>query len=331
MSKKINLSLHIENWQLKKPFRITGHSYDSWDIVVVELSTDNIQARGEARGVRYLGENKESLIRQIEQAAHLIEGGVSRTQLLDLMPPGGARNAIDCALWDMEAKLAGQTIWELTNIEPTSVDTAFTIGIEETPELMALSATDASAYPILKIKLDGKQPVERLKAIRRARPDARLIIDANQGWTFSQLIEVMPALVELRVEMIEQPLPRNADSELEGYNSPIPIYADESCQHRGEFADAEKRYQGINIKLDKTGGLTEALLLAELAKKRGVEVMVGGMGGTSLTMAPSFVLAQLGDIADLDGPLLLKHDSGIKFDYNAEKMSLPHIFNLWCL
>jgi L-alanine-DL-glutamate epimerase-like enolase superfamily enzyme len=308
MRPSLNLSVHIEDWASRIPFRITGHRWDSHKVVVVELAAGDHRGQGEGLPVYYLNETVDSLYQQIEAAAGEIERGVHREALLKLMPPGGARNAVDSALWDLEAKRSGKTIWELTGIEPKSVTTVFTIGIEDTPEIMAARAVEASMYPLLKIKVDKDRPVERVAAIRAARPDATLTVDANQGWTFEQLEEVVPKLMELDVKLIEQPLPRGADSQLEAYTSPIPLCADESCQHRGELQQASRRYQIINIKLDKAGGLTEALSLARAVKDRGLERLVSCMGGTSLSMAPAFVLAQLCKYVELDGPLLLKHD-----------------------
>jgi|SRR5579859_2666205 len=308
MSPRLQLSVHVEEWRMKIPFRITGHRWDSNRVVVVELTDGARTARGEGMPVYYLDESVETLCRDISSVSEAIEGGANREALLDLMAPGGARNAIDCALWDLQAKKSNRSIWDLTGIVPKPTTTAFTIGIEDTPKSMAERAKQASNYPILKIKVDKDRPLERLAAIRAVRPDADLLVDANQGWTFEQLVDVSPKLAELGVRLIEQPLPRGKDHLLENYRSPIPLCADESCQHQGELADACKRYQVINIKLDKSGGLTEALSLAHEARQQGLQLYVGNMGGTSLGMAPAFVLAQLCDYVELDGPLLLNHD-----------------------
>ena len=308
MSTKMKLSAHIEEWQLAKPFRIAGIEWLTSRSVVVTLSSDGVIGNGEGQGVFYLNETAESMIEQVFAVASQIESGASREELLEILPAGGARNAIDCALWDLEAKKSGRSIWELTAISPSSVTTVFTIGLEDTPEKMAANAKAASQYPILKIKLDGDQPIARLAAIRAARPDARIVIDANQAWNFDKLNDVLPQCVELGIEMVEQPLPRGADSELEDFNSPVTLAADESCLDTSELDVASSRYSMINIKLDKTGGLTEALRLAYAAKEKGCKLMVGNMVGTSLSMAPSFVVAQLCDLVDIDGPLLLKTD-----------------------
>jgi len=304
----VKLSVHTEEWDLKQPFRISGMEWTSTKSVVVQVSQSNCVGRGEAQGVRYTGDTVEKMITQIYEAAESIRNGISREELFDVLPSGGARNAIDCALWDLEAKISGQSIWQLTGISPMPVTTVFTIGIEATPEEMAAKARAAARFPFLKIKLDGDQPVERLTAIREARPDAKIVVDANQGWSFEMLQEVLPHCVDLGISMVEQPLPRGNDEQLEGFDSPITLAADESCLDTTELDVASDRYGMINIKLDKTGGLTEGLRLARAAKVKGCQLMVGNMMGTSLSMAPSFVVAQLCDFVDIDGPLLLRND-----------------------
>jgi len=312
----MKLSAHIEDWELKAPFRIAGTEWRTATVLVVQLQDGKYEGRGEACGVSYSDETPNSMLEQVDAIGHDIRRGVSRDALQNLLPAGGARNAIDCALWDLEAKKTGQTIWQLTGIDPHPVTTVFTIGIEATAEMMAENAAAAGQFPILKIKLDSDQPAERLAAIRAARPDAKLLVDANQSWSFELLKEILPTCVRLDLSMIEQPLPRGADEALAQFRSPIPLAADESCLDTGELAVAASRYDVINIKLDKTGGLTEALRLARAAKKLGCQLMVGNMLGTSLAMAPSFVIAQLCDYIDIDGPLLQKfdHPGGIRYE-----------------
>jgi L-alanine-DL-glutamate epimerase-like enolase superfamily enzyme len=311
----VKLSVHIEEWELTQPFRISNFEWVDARGIVVQLAEDGHAGRGEAQGVFYLDEDADSLFAQVHAVAGEIRKGISREELRHLLPPGGARNAVDCALWDLECKRAGKTIWQLTGIEPKPVTTVFTIGLEATPEAMAAKAAAALDAPVLKIKLNADRPYERLAAIRAARPDAALVVDANQGWDFDLLQEVIPKCVALDLGMIEQPLPRGADEMLENFHSPITLAADESCLHTGELETAARRYGMINIKLDKTGGLTEALKLARSAKALGCKLMVGNMVGTSLAMAPSFVIAQLCDFVDLDGPLLLKYDhpNGLRY------------------
>ena len=304
----MDFSIHISDWVLTQPFRISGFEWINSRCLVVQLGKDGAIGRGEAQGVFYLDETAESIFEQAHAVAAEIRRGISRQQLQELLPAGGARNAIDCAMWDLECKLAGKSIWQLTGLTPKPVTTVYTIGLEDSPEAMAAKAAAASDAPILKIKLSSHMPYEKLAAIRAARPDAELVVDANQGWTFELLKEVLPKCVDLKLAMIEQPLPRGRDAELEGFRSPITLAADESCLHTGELDSAARRYNMINIKLDKTGGLTEALRLASAARERGLKLMVGNMVGTSLSMAPSFVVAQLCDFVDIDGPLLLKYD-----------------------
>jgi L-alanine-DL-glutamate epimerase-like enolase superfamily enzyme len=304
----VKLSVHIEEWELTQPFRIANFEWVNARGIVVQLAEDGHIGRGEAQGVFYLGETAESLFAQVNAVAGAVRKGITRDQLQALLPAGGARNAIDCALWDLECKRSGQTIWQLTGIDPGPVTTVFTIGLEATPEAMAAKAAAAADAPVLKIKLGADRPYERLAAIRAARPDAAIVVDANQGWDFAQLQAVIPKCVGLDLGMIEQPLPRGGDAELEGFDSPVTLAADESCLDSSELEIAAQRYGMINIKLDKTGGLTEALELARQARALGCKLMVGNMVGTSLAMAPSFVIAQLCDFVDIDGPLLLKYD-----------------------
>lgn len=311
----MDFSIHIADWELIQPFRIANAEWTSSSCLVVQLSEDGYVGRGEAQGVFYMDETAESIFEQAHAFAGEIRKGISREELQQLMPAGGARNAIDCAMWDLECKRAEKTIWQLTGIDPKPVTTVYTIGLESTAEAMAAKAAAASDAPILKIKLDGHMPYEKLAAIRAARPDAELVVDANQGWSFELMKEVLPKLVDLNLGMLEQPLARGGDEMLEGFESPITLAADESCLDTSELETAARRYSMINIKLDKTGGLTEALRLARAAKEKGCKLMVGNMIGTSLSMAPSFVVAQLCDFVDIDGPLLLKYDQPNGFEY----------------
>jgi L-alanine-DL-glutamate epimerase-like enolase superfamily enzyme len=317
----LKLGVHIERWPAIRPFRITDTTWTSFDSVVVELFTDGCVGRGEALGVYYLRETADTLASQIEAVADEIKAGIDRIRLQEFMPPGGARNAIDCALWDLEAKLAGRTIWDLTTVSPKPLETVFTIGLEPAPE-MAAKAAAAIGHQLLKIKLNDDRPLERLQAVRAARPDVRIVVDANQAWTFATLRALAPEFATLGVQLIEQPLARGEDAELEGYRSPVPLCADESCLHLGELTQAAKRYQWINVKLDKTGGLTAALQLAYAARARGLGLMVGCMGGSSLAMAPAFVVGCLCDVVDIDGPLLQRSDRLPGLDYDGGRVSV---------
>lgn len=301
-----HVKLAIESWPLLEPFVITGHTWTHCDVLIVSITENGITGRGEATGVYYLDETADSMYQQAAGIEQQLQQGISREQLQSVLPVGGARNAIDCALWDLEAKRSGQTIFELTGISSSPVNTVNTVTID-TPEQMAKKAAAITAHQI-KVKLDAEQPLQRMTAVCNARPDADIVVDVNEGWSFQQLVELAPQFKTLGVKMIEQPLPRGEDDALEDYQSPIMLCADESCLDTSELAQAARRYQMVNIKLDKTGGLTEALNLARQAKDLGMTLMVGNMTGTSLAMAPAFVIAQLCDFIDLDGALFLAAD-----------------------
>lgn len=308
---------------LERPFAITGHTFVNLEAVVVTLTDGDHTGRGEGDGVYYLGETQQSMLQELEDVRSRVEAGITRDELQEMMPAGGARNALDCALWDLEAKASGQRIWKLLGMQPKTLNTVATVGMGS-PEEMAERAREFSNYPNLKIKLDNENPIGRLEAIRRARPDAKLVIDVNQGWEYLELIDYLPELERLQVAMIEQPLRRAGDLKLEGLESPIPIGADESCLTLGEYHEIKNRYQVINIKLDKTGGLTEALKIVKAAKKDGKQLMVGNMTGSSLSMAPAYVIGQFCSFVDIDGPLLLDKDIDNGLQYlDAGVVGLP--------
>ncbi len=320
------LSARINSLVTKEPFAISGYVFTKIDVMVIKISQDGLSGAGEAAGVYYLQENTESMLAQVDSVKGRIAKGARRTELLGMLPAGGARNAIDCALWDLECKLSGKSIWELTGIKIQPVNTVMTVSID-TAEAMAAKAASLDS-PHIKVKLDAERPLERMQAICKARPDAKIVVDVNQGWEFDQLTEMAPEFARLGIEMIEQPLKRGGDAVLEGYQPPIPLCADESCLDSSELEAASRRYQMINIKLDKTGGLTEALTLAQLARDKGLGLMVGNMLGTSLAMAPGFVVAQLCDFVDLDGPLFLTEDCDYPIKYDGGLVrSLPS--ELW--
>jgi len=324
MQREVKFS--IQSWVLKEPFSITGHTFTEVKLLFVEIKQGGYTGRGEASGVYYLDETGSSMLAQVKHVKQALENGADRHAIDKLLSAGGARNAIDCALWDLECKILGQYIWSSIGLIPKQVCTVNTVGID-TPELMAKKAKTIDAKNI-KVKIDGNQPLEQITAVCLARPNANIVVDVNQGWNFGQLQEFAPKFKALGVKMIEQPLPRGHDSELENYSSPLPLCADESCLDSSELIKASKRYQMINIKLDKTGGLTEALVLAEKAKSLGMGLMVGNMMGTSLAMAPAFVIAQLCDFVDLDGALFLVKDRSNAMSYEGGVVS---IFNsaLW--
>jgi len=302
----MDLNVDIVSFPLEKPFVITGHVFETTDTVRVTLSHGGVAGRGEAVGVYYLDETAESMAAQLESVAGELND-FDGTAIQALLPPGGARNALDCAWWDYRAKAAGRSIWDLLDLAPRELTTVYTLGIAE-PAVMAERAAAASRFPHLKLKLDSDRPIERLEAVRAARPDAALIIDVNQGWTFDELRAYLGHCERLGIAMIEQPLPRGGDEHLEGFRSPVPLGADESCLHLGEFDAAARRYDVLNIKLDKCGGLTEGLALVAAAQRADMALMVGNMTGTSLSMAPSYVIGQHCRFVDIDGPLLLAGD-----------------------
>lgn len=318
-----NVSVHLENWMALIPFRIARNTWNDFPSVVCEIEQDGAIGRGEGLGVDYLGENQASMLAQVESITDQLSAGAGRQDLLELLPPGGARCAVDAALWDLEAQLSGGSAWKTAGVSEDPVETVFTIGLEAEPEDMGARAAAAKSLTLFKVKLNNDRPIERIAAIRDARPDARLVVDVNEGWEFDQLVEVAPALAELGVSMIEQPLRRGHDEELNHYESPLPLCADESIQHSGELDEIAGRYQMINIKLDKTGGLTHGLELATAARAKDLGIMIGCMGGTSVSMAPMHVIAQLADFVDIDGPLLLRNDRPGGFIYDKGMVSLP--------
>jgi len=315
------LQASIQAWPLRQPFKITGYTFIEVRLLQVTIEQNGVCARGEAAGVYYLGETAETMLEQVESVRAAIERGANRQELLQLLPRGGARNALDCALWDLEAKQCGERAWGLAGITLQRTVTVNTVGIGE-PEAMAAAAMQLDT-PKIKVKLDGERPLDCIRAVRAARPDAEIIVDVNQGWSFPQLVELAPQFKALGIAMIEQPLARGIDQELEGYTSPLPLCADESCLDSSEFEQTAQRYQMINIKLDKAGGLTEALYLATLARARGIPLMVGNMLGTSLAMAPGFVVAQLCRFVDLDGALFLQQDCDNPMSYAGGVVSVP--------
>lgn len=319
--------VRTERWETASPFVIARGSKSHVDVLVVEIPDGQLCGRGEATPIYYRGDTIECACALAEQAADAIGQGATRTDLLDLLPPGAARNALDSALWDLEAKRAGRRVWELAGLPPARpMLTACTISLGS-PEEMAAAATAAAGRELLKLKLGGEGDVERVAAVRIAAPDARLIVDANESWQNIDIEQLCNRLHELRVELVEQPLPAGADADLAHVRSPVPLCADESLQSRAELGDVVGRYRFLNIKLDKCGGLTEALALVHAARQRGLGIMTGCMLSTSLGIAPAFVAAMHSQFADLDGPLLLASDRphGLRFmgsDVDPPKVEL---------
>lgn len=320
----MKLDVRVETWPLKDPIRITGYVFDSFDFLVVTLEADGLVGRGEASGVYYRGDLPAGAVAQVEALRSEL-AGLDRDRLAGMLPPGCARNALDCALWELEARRVGKPVWQLAGLAaPRPLKTTFTLGAED-PDVLVGIATGAYAQArALKMKLTGEAvDAERVRAVRAARPDVWIGVDANQGFTPDSLAALMPVLVAADVGMIEQPFRTDRDADLDGLASPIPIAADESVQSTAEISGLVGRADIINIKLDKCGGLTEALAMVRLARELGLRVMVGNMVGTSLAMAPAALLGQLCDFADLDGPLALRGDRSVRVRYEDGCIILP--------
>jgi len=305
----MRLAVAIESWPLAEPFETARERQTTVDMVHVRLTApDGATGQAEAVGVSEHGETPELLRAQIEAIAGSLDDGHSRDRLQHLLPAGGARNALDCALWDLDAKRSGIRPWEQAGLTAaTPLATAYTIGLGS-PEETAARAARAAGMPLIKIKLNARRNIDVVRLVRDHAPDARLIVDANQAFTRAMLEPMLPALVDAGVELIEQPVPQGEDEQLRGLGSPIPLGADESCTDRGSLAGLAGLYDAVNIKLDKTGGLTEALALAAEARALGLDIMVGCMCGTSLGMAAAWPIALQSRWIDLDGPLLLTRD-----------------------
>jgi L-alanine-DL-glutamate epimerase-like enolase superfamily enzyme len=306
------LRLGVEKVRLpfKAPFRIAGFVFDGQDVVFATVDDGQHRGRGEAAGVYYLGDAADQVVAALEAHRKRIEDGIDRQALQSLLPAGGARNALDCALWELESRRAGKPVWQLAGLAPPKpLLTTFTLGAES-PQHMAEGARNYTVARALKLKLTGEAAldIERVRAVRAARPDAWIGVDANQGYDISGLRGLIDVLVKERVSQLEQPLKRGREADLDGFSSPIPMIADESALTLTDVAGLVGRFSMVNIKLDKCGGLTEGLAMAREARRLGLGVMVGNMVGTSLAMAPSFIIGQLCDVVDLDGPTFLKHD-----------------------
>jgi L-alanine-DL-glutamate epimerase-like enolase superfamily enzyme len=316
---RLSMSVARETLSFATPFRISGYVFENTHVVLVTLDDGVHQGRGEACGVYYLGDNADHVVATLEEFRSVIEAGPSRDDLRWQLPAGGARNAVDCALWALESARRGLPVWRLAGMDPPKpLVTTFTIGADD-PEVSAAKARSFAGARALKLKLAGEfdSDVERVRAVRAARPDVWLGVDANQGYVRSQLEQLLPALVDAGVSLLEQPLPRGQEADLQGFESPIPIAADESVLRLVDVAGLVGRFDVVNIKLDKCGGLTEGLAMAAEARRLGLDVMVGCMVGSSLAMAPAFVLGQLCDIVDLDGPTFLTQDRTPSVTYEA--------------
>ena len=311
-----------EVWPLKQTFRISRGSRTEARVVGVTVTDEKHVGRGEAVPIRRYNQTIESVLAQIE--SFKAAANLDRERLQELLPAGAARNAVDCALWDLEAKRSSTRVWELAKIETVAeVVTSFTISLDS-PEKMAAAATSARGLPMLKLKLGGDElDLPRVEAVRKAASNTRLLVDANESWSPDHYRNIAPKLKGLGVEVIEQPFPADTDEVLATLDHPVPVCADESCHTTADLSGLKNRYEMINVKLDKTGGLTEALRLCERGREMGFKILIGCMVGTSLSMAPARVVASIADYVDLDGPLLLARDRNDGLPYQNGKIGLP--------
>jgi len=320
----MKLVVEQEDWPLERSFIIARGAQTVGHFVVVSLHDEEFAGRGECEPQDHYGESIGSVVAQIEEIRDELERGLDRNELLKRLPAGAARNAVDCALWDLEAKQRSTSAWQLAGLQrPEFIGTDFTISLD-TPEAMRAEAANYRGWPILKLKLGGQdEDLDRVQAVRDVTPGTRFTIDANESWSFEHLTAMAPQMAKLGVELIEQPLPAGADDALRDYSGPVPLCADESCHTRESLVHLHGLYEFINIKLDKAGGLTEALLLARAAVDQGFRLMTGCMTGTSLAMAPATLVASLCEFADLDGALMLHVDRQPPMTCSQGRLSLP--------
>ncbi|WCG84242.1 N-acetyl-D-Glu racemase DgcA [Pectobacterium sp. A5351] len=317
-----------ESWPIEGAFTISRGSKRQADVVVVALQSGNVVGYGECVPYSRYGESLDNVMAQIGSLHSDVRNGLDREMLQTILPAGAARNALDCAFWDLECKQHQQRIWQRLNLpSPLALETAYTLSLD-TPDRMRHAAIHHANRPLLKLKLADANDLARVAAVREGAPLARLIVDANEGWNTERYLTLVPELAALGVTMIEQPFPAGKDDVLADLPRPIPVCADESCHDSQSLAALVGRYDMINIKLDKTGGLTEALRLRNDAQAQGLQIMVGCMVSTSLSMAPAFVIAQGTAVVDLDGPLLLQHDRTNGLHYNGSEI-LPPDALLW--
>ncbi len=322
---RVTLDHHRDAMRFRKPFRISGYLFEAMPAVVATISDGAFSGRGEASGVYYLRDDQSHMQSEIESVRAAIESGAGRDELRQLLKAGGARNALDCALWELASLRAAVPVWRLANIaRPVRTTTTFTLGAEP-PEVLIEELKEYATATAIKLKLDGDLPAdtERVRAVRKARPDVWLGVDANQGYGGDGLDALVAVLVDAKVALLEQPVARGNERVLEGWKSPIPVAADESILDLAELREVGRQFDVVNIKLDKCGGLTEGLIMAEEARRMGMKVMVGNMGGSTLSTAPAFVLAQLCDLVDLDGPVMLPDDPLAPSLYAEGKILVP--------
>jgi L-alanine-DL-glutamate epimerase-like enolase superfamily enzyme len=318
-----SLTVNVERWPIAGTFAISRGAKTEAEVVIVELTDGRYRGRGECVPYARYGETVEGVIRAIHGMQEVVARGLTREGLQTAMAAGAARNALDCAFWDLAAKQTGRRAFELAGIdEPQAVTTAYTISLAA-PDVMAAAASKAADRPLLKIKLGGADDAARIAAVRAAAPKAELMVDANEGWTADNIEQNLAACADAGVTLVEQPLPASNDEALAYVNRPVPVCADESVHELPSLATLVGKYDAVNIKLDKTGGLTEALEMAQQAEHLGFTVMVGCMVATSLAMAPAMLVAQRARIVDLDGPLLLARDRPDGLIYEGSRVHPP--------
>ncbi len=324
----ITFEIFQDRFALQETFIISRGSKDAAQVISLKLGDGEHIGRGECVPYARYKETPESVVEQLVAIAPDVKSGLTRDDLQTALLPGAARNALDCALWDLEAKQQGKRVWELAGLdEPEAVTTAFTLSLN-TPDIMRVSAEKNAHRPLLKLKLGGEDDFERLEAVREGAPGADIIVDANEGWDASTWLALQEPLKHLGVSLIEQPLPANDDDALMNNDRLVPVCADESCHITSDLEKLAGRYDFVNIKLDKTGGLTEALKLRKEAIQLGFGIMTGCMIGSSLAMAPAILLAQGAEYTDLDGPLLLAEDRKEKLQYHGS-IVFPAKPELW--
>lgn len=333
----ISLTVHRESFALAEVFTISRGSRTQADVIRVELQAQGkwgqgTLGQGECVPYARYGESLDSVASAIEETGRLlsdVSDCVEARQIVNqTLPAGAARNALDCALWDLDSKVQGQRAWQLAGVsKPAFVTTAYTLSLADPAKMQAKAAEHASR-PLLKIKLGGSGDVERLRAVRSGAPDSRIIVDANEGWTPEDYLELAPVLLELGVEMVEQPFPASDDAALLGLERSLPVCADESCHDVASLPALAGKYDMVNIKLDKTGGLTEAIALERAARDAGYGIMVGCMVGTSLAMAPALLVSNAAVFVDLDGPLLLAEDRAAPLQFDGSQIA-PADAALW--
>ncbi len=327
---KRRLIVREEMWDIGGGFSMSRTRRWAAEVIMVEVHEDGRRGRGEAVPQRRMGERPETVAKQLFKIRKQIETGeLTRAKLSAVLPAGAARNALDCALWDLEAKAKGVPVWQLAGLpEPKPLVSAFTIQLDK-PAAMAAIAAENRSRPVLKLNLGGPDDLARVRAVRASAPDAQIIVDANEAWTPVMYGEYAIELGQLGVRLLEQPLPADQDAALEGLGRAVPLCADESVREARDIAGATRRYDCINIKLDKAGGLTEAIRMVQMARERGIGVMIGCMAGTSLGMAPAFLLGAYAQVVDLDGPLQLANDRKPSITYDEHGLMNPPPPELW--